>query len=159
MTAAPVIRHAVRTDLAEVAALAAEHAAYERAAPPAVDLEDRLAGALFGTRQPWLRCLVAELSGGELAGYATCATAFDTWQGREYLHLDCLYLRAEHRGLGLGALLVEAVIAEGKALGVAEMQWNTPDWNAGAIRFYDRFGATRKDKKRFTLALEPSDRN
>ncbi|MFK8846767.1 GNAT family N-acetyltransferase [Streptomyces sp. Ac-502] len=159
MTRAPVIRHAVRTDLADVVALAAEHAAYERSVPPAADLEERLADALFGPRPQWLRCLVAELSGGELAGYATCSTAFDTWQGREYLSLDCLYLCAEHRGLGLGALLVEAVIGEGKALGVAEMQWNTPDWNAGAIRFYDRFGATRKDKKRFTLALETGGRS
>ena len=146
MTNGPVVRHALAADLPHVAELAAEHAAYEKAALPAKDLAERLADTLFGRPQPLLLCLVAELPGGELAGYATCAPEFATWQGRRYLHLDCLFLRAEHRGQGLGALLFEAILAEAGALGLEEVQWNTPAWNAGAIRFYDRLGATGVEK-------------
>jgi ribosomal protein S18 acetylase RimI-like enzyme len=155
MTAQQVtlVRHATRADLAQVAALAAEHAAYEKAGPPAIDLAERLEVALFAGERPRLRCLVAELPDGVLAGYATCAPEFETWQGREYLHLDCLYLRDEHRGLGLGARLVDAVIAEAVTLGLAEVQWNTPAWNEGAIRFYDRIGATRREKMRYILQI------
>ncbi|MBF8185275.1 GNAT family N-acetyltransferase [Nonomuraea sp. K274] len=90
---------------------------------------------------------------GQLAGYATCAPEFATWRGRTYLHLDCLYLRADHRGQGLGGLLFEAVVAEARALGVEEVQWNTPAWNTGAIRFYDRLGATGVEKMRYTLRM------
>ncbi|GAA0686108.1 hypothetical protein GCM10010193_44960 [Kitasatospora atroaurantiaca] len=146
------VRRAVRGDLAEVAALAAEHAAYEQAAPPAAGLAGLLAAELFDRPQPRLSCLVAELPGGALAGYASFTTEFSTWQGRPYLHLDCLYLRDEHRGLGLGRHLVDAVVAEAKALGLDEVQWNTPAWNEGAIRFYDRLGAVRREKMRYTLS-------
>ncbi|WP_371496475.1 GNAT family N-acetyltransferase [Kitasatospora sp. NBC_00374] len=152
----PRVRPAVPADLPAVAVLAAEHAAYERAAPPADALAQLLVGELFERAEPRLSCLVAELPGGALAGYATCTEEFSTWQGRPYLHLDCLYLRDEHRGLGLGARLIDAVLAEARARQLDEVQWNTPAWNEGAIRFYDRLGATRKEKQRYSLAVEPA---
>lgn len=151
MTDAQVsVRHARPGDLPEVARLAAEHAAYEKADPPAPRLADRLHTLLFTTATPRLRCLVAELVDGTLVGYATCEPAISTWDGCEYLHMDCLYLRPGHRGLGLGPLLMDAVAAEARALGIAEIQWQTPVWNDGAIRFYRRLGAREKDKLRFS---------
>ncbi|GAB2630891.1 GNAT family N-acetyltransferase [Streptomyces capparidis] len=147
------VRPARPGDLPEVAVLAAEHAAYEKAGPPAPDLAERLGRLLFASPRPALRCLVADAGDGRLAGYATCAPEFATWQGHQYLHLDCLYLRPEHRGHGVGARLFEAVVAEARALGLDEVQWNTPPWNEGAIRFYDRLGATRREKVRFTLRV------
>lgn len=52
----------------------------------------RLARLLFGIPAPRLRCLVAELPSGEVIGHATCAPQLSTWQGRESLRLDCLFL-------------------------------------------------------------------
>ncbi|OKK06402.1 acetyltransferase [Streptomyces sp. CB03234] len=148
------IRHARPADLPRVAELAAEHAAYEKAAPPAPGLADRLAALLFATEAPRLRCLVAERPGdGHLVGYATCAPELSTWDGREYLHLDCLFLEAGQRGLGAGPMLMNAVIAEAHALGLTQVQWQTPAWNEGAIRFYDRLGAQAKEKLRYTLSV------
>ncbi|WFB07754.1 GNAT family N-acetyltransferase [Streptomyces sp. LX-29] len=147
------VRRALPADLARVAELAAEHAAYERAAPPAPGLAERLAALLFDTPQPRLRCLVAELSDGEIVGYATCAPELSTWEGREYLHMDCLFLRSGNRGLGLGARLVEAVAAEARELGLTEVQWQTPTWNKGAVRFYDRLGARAREKLRYSLVV------
>ncbi|MFF4659221.1 GNAT family N-acetyltransferase [Streptomyces sp. NPDC001381] len=151
----PVVRHAERADLPRVAELAAQHARYEKAAPPAPGLADRLAVLLFDTPAPRLRCLVAELPGGEIAGYATCAPELSTWDGGEYLHLDCLFLAPGHRGLGLGARLMDAVFEQARALGLPEVQWQTPAWNEGAIRFYDRLGARGQDKRRFSLPVGP----
>ncbi|WP_104814800.1 GNAT family N-acetyltransferase [Kitasatospora sp. MMS16-BH015] len=139
-------------ELAAVAVLAAEHAAYERAGAPAADLAERLHGLLFGPGPARLRVLVAELDGG-LVGYASCAPELSTWEGREYLHLDCLYVRAGVRGGGVGARLVEAVVAEARALGFGEVQWQTPEWNEGAVRFYERLGAVAKPKLRFSLGV------
>ena len=152
---APVIRHAGRSDLPRVAELAAQHAEYERAAPPVPDLADRLAALLFDDPAPRLCCLVAELPDGEIVGYATCAPELSTWDGREYLHMDCLFLTPGHRGLGLGALLVKAVTEQARALGLPEVQWQTPRWNEDAIRFYARLGAQGKDKRRFSLPVAP----
>ncbi|WP_328504488.1 GNAT family N-acetyltransferase [Streptomyces sp. NBC_00457] len=147
------VRPAEPADLPRVAELAAQHAAYERATPPAPDLAARLAGLLFGTPAPRLRCLVAELPGGELVGYATCAPEISTWEGSEYLHMDCLFLAPGHRGLGLGPLLMDAVVDEARQLGITEVQWQTPAWNEGAVRFYDRLGARAKEKLRYTLRV------
>ncbi|MGW6390726.1 N-acetyltransferase family protein [Streptomyces sp. NPDC055103] len=158
-----VVRRARAEDLGRVVELVAEHAEYEKSPPPAPGLATRLAVLLFGgadgpserggdsTR---LRCLVAELPDGSLVGYATCAPGLSTWDGVAYLHMDCLYLTSEARGHGLGPLLVEAVIEEARALGLTEIQWQTPVWNEGAIRFYDRLGATSKEKRRYTLPVE-----
>ncbi|WP_329213358.1 GNAT family N-acetyltransferase [Streptomyces sp. NBC_01485] len=151
MTAVARVRAAERSDLSRVAELAAAHAEYERAAPPVPDLAERLAVLLFDTPAPRLCCLVAETAGGEVVGYATCSPEFSTWEGREYLYLDCLFLTPGHRGLGLGALLMDAVTDRARDLGLSEVQWQTPAWNDGAIRFYARLGALGTDKRRFSL--------
>ncbi|WP_336605889.1 GNAT family N-acetyltransferase [Streptomyces sp. BA2] len=152
---APRVRHARPVDLPRVVELVAEHAAYEKGAPPAPGLEQRLGALLFGVPDPRLRCLVAELPGGEVVGYATCAPEISTWDGAEYLHMDCLFLRDGHRGLGLGERLTDAVAAEARALGLTEVQWQTPAWNEGAIRFYGRIGAEAKEKLRFAWQVPP----
>ncbi|MGP9017881.1 GNAT family N-acetyltransferase [Streptomyces sp. BR1] len=149
----PRVRHARPADLPRLAELAAEHAVYEKAAPPAPDLAERLGALLFGTGTPRVRCLVAETPDGEVVGYASCAPEFSTWQAREYLHMDCLFLRDGQRGLGLGALLIDAVKAEARALGITEVQWQTPVWNEGARRFYDRIGATGREKIRYAMPV------
>ncbi|WP_406129515.1 GNAT family N-acetyltransferase [Streptomyces canus] len=71
------------------------------------------------------------------------------------LHMDCLFLLPGHRGLGLGVLLMDAVAAEARALGLDEVQWQTPVWNDGAIRFYDRMGARARQKVRYSLPVAP----
>ncbi|MFB6840490.1 GNAT family N-acetyltransferase [Streptomyces sp. NPDC056361] len=150
------VRHARPEELPRIVELIAEHAAYEKAAAPAPGLAERLARLLFGTEPPRLRCLVAVLPDGTLAGYATCAPELSTWDGAEYLHMDCLYLTEASRGHGLGPLLAAAVTAEARALGLTEIQWQTPVWNEGAIRFYDRLGATSKEKRRYSLPADPA---
>ncbi|MER6154147.1 GNAT family N-acetyltransferase [Streptomyces sp. NPDC001868] len=152
MTGAPTVRHARPGDLPRIVELAAEHAAFERAAPPAPDLAQRLTALLFDIPAPRLRCLVAESPSGEVVGYATCAPELSTWQGREYLHMDCLFLRSGNRGSGLGVLLMDAVAAEARDLGLDEIQWQTPAWNDGAVRFYDRLGAHAQQKLRYSLS-------
>ncbi|MFH8711044.1 GNAT family N-acetyltransferase [Streptomyces zaomyceticus] len=148
------VRHARPDDLPRVVELVAEHAAYEKGDPPAPGLAGRLGRLLFGPEPPRLRCLVAVLPDDTLAGYATCAPELSTWDGAEYLHMDCLYLTETSRGHGLGPLLMAAVGAEAGRLGLPEVQWQTPAWNESAIRFYDRLGATSKEKRRYSLPVE-----
>lgn len=153
MSGAPLVRRARVGDLPDVVALIAEHAAYEKAEPPAAGLEERLRSLLFGSSGPRLRCLVAELDGA-VVGYATCSAEVSTWDGVEYLHMDCLFLRDGHRGLGIGESLMDAVRGEARALGLDQVQWQTPAWNDGAIRFYGRIGAVAKEKRRFFLPVD-----
>ncbi|MEM1116134.1 MAG: GNAT family N-acetyltransferase [Bacteroidota bacterium] len=149
---ATIIRRARSGDLPEVVRLCAAHAAYEGAAREIEGQPDALERLLFGEAPP-LACLVAERDQG-LAGYATWAPQVSTWDAARYAYLDCLYLRPEARGQGLGRQLIEAVARDAHATGLRQLQWQTPVENAGAIRFYDRLGATSLRKARYTLATE-----
>jgi GNAT superfamily N-acetyltransferase len=145
------IRPARPDDLDGLLRLCSEHAAYERLAPPAPEAAQALSAALWGPA-PRASCLVAH-SGHELFGYATYSLEFATWTGHEYVHLDCLFVRETHRGNGIGQALLARVTQAAAELGAREIQWQTPDWNADAIRFYRRAGATGRHKIRFTLQL------
>jgi GNAT superfamily N-acetyltransferase len=152
--AAVAIRAARPADLDAIVRLCAAHAAYERAALPGPGLRERLAVALFGA-EPRATCFVAEID-GRVEGYAACALEFSTWRGGDYLHLDCLFVEAGHRGHGVGRRLVDAVARHAADLGIAHVEWQTPAWNTAAVRFYERLGATAAAKLRFTWRPGPA---
>ncbi|MCB5165591.1 GNAT family N-acetyltransferase [Streptomyces bambusae] len=151
------VRPARPEDLPRLVELIHEHIAYEKSDLRPEGLAERLHPLLFGPdREPRLHVLVAADPSGTLVGYAACATEFAFWDARSHLHMDCLYLAEEARGHGLGADLMTAVTHLARTLGLTEVQWQTPEWNAGAIRFYDRLGAASRPKQRFTLAVPPA---
>jgi GNAT superfamily N-acetyltransferase len=92
--------------------------------------------------------------------------SFPAFDAACFLHMDCLYLREETRGLGLGRQLVMEIASLAYRLGCVNVQWQTPVWNERAIRFYQRLGAKGKQKVRFFLPgdaletfLEKEERN
>ncbi|PTT23638.1 GNAT family N-acetyltransferase [Acidovorax sp. HMWF029] len=143
-----VLRPALAADAGELARLCAAHAAYEQIPYGADGHAERLAQALeAGRLNAWLVYLH-----GQAVGYASATLDYATLTARPFLHLDCLYLDPAARGLGLGPALLDAAVCRARALGCEHLQWQTPLWNDGAIRFYDRLGATRLAKQRYTLA-------
>ncbi|WP_213815436.1 GNAT family N-acetyltransferase [Glaciihabitans sp. dw_435] len=93
-------------------------------------------------------------SSGQALGYATLTRGVSTWAAEPYGYLDCLFVAEGHRDAGVGPLLVTAVAEHARSVGLRELQWQTPSWNAGAIRFYTRLGAARSGKEHFALRLE-----
>jgi GNAT superfamily N-acetyltransferase len=145
------VRGAVAADAAALASLCADHAAYERLPCSAVGHAERLQAALAsGQIHAWL--LLEQ--GGNAVGYASATLDFSTLSGQYFAHMDCLYLAPAVRGQGGGQMLVQAVLALARAQGCSTLQWQTPDWNVDAMRFYARLGATASSKQRYTLALE-----
>lgn len=90
---------------------------------------------------------------GAFVGYATATLEFSTWTGRPFLHLDCLFVDEGRRGSGIGVALLDAARAHAAEQEIAEVQWQTPEWNDDAIRFYLREGASVLSKARFTLRI------
>lgn len=145
------IRTARPDDLDEMVRLCAAHAAYERVEYDPVGKAEGLRKLLFAS-EPALFCRIVERNeGAGLAGYASWSLEVSTWAATRYAHMDCLYLDADARGQGLGHALVATIAADALVRGVAELQWQTPAFNADAIRFYERLDATRKEKIRFCL--------
>lgn len=142
-----VIRPARHADLPSIVELCVAHAVYERATLSVEGLGDRLATALFGD-PPRVWCLVAEID-ERIEAYATLSREYSTWRGSEYFHVDCVYVCADRRGGGIGRALMAAVARHGAREGTTHIEWQTPTWNAPAIRFYERLGATPAAKVRF----------
>lgn len=134
-------------ELSGLLGLMAEHAAFERGEAPAQ--AQPLSRVLF--ELPARLFVWVASDGADLLGYAAASREFSAWQGREHLHMDCLFVSAAARNRGLGAQLAQAVIAFAAAEGLAEVQWQTPAWNHDAVRFYERLGAVGIDKIRFSL--------
>lgn len=58
-----------------------------------------------------------------------------------------------YRSFGIGARLLEIVKEAGQVGDIINMQWQTPDFNVKAIKFYKRIGGIGKAKIRFILPL------
>ena len=56
-------------------------------------------------------------------------------------YLDDLYITPEFRGVGIGTLLVNSVIAKARETGCNKIRWQVSDWNSRAIGFYKQLGA------------------
>lgn len=145
------IRKAQPDDINEIINLCSEHAAFEKAEYSKEGKAEKLSRHLFGDT-PSLYCLIAEEQ-GNILGYATYMTEFSTWDAGYYLHMDCLYLRPEARGKGIGEAMVQKLKQESKRLGCSLIQWQTPEFNTRAMKFYYRIGATSKNKVRFFLNI------
>lgn len=149
-----VIRSVRADDLDALIDIIADHAAFERAAVDRNHLRGALPQHIFG-KVPRAIILIAVL-GRDIVGYLSASIEFSTWKAAEYLHMDCLYLTPECRGKGAGRMLMDAAVRYARERGLGWLEWQTPDWNADAIRFYERSGAVAKSKVRFSLAVENS---
>ena len=135
LTFAPVIEHAVSAeDVAGVRGLFDE---YQEAL--GVDLcfqgFDRELAELPGEYVAPRGCLLAVRKHGELVA-CVALRQLDA----QTCEMKRLYVRASHRGLGLGRALAEAVIAEAKRIGYARMRLDTLPSMTEAAGLYERLG-------------------
>lgn len=129
--------------------LCRKHAAFEQAAYNAEGKSALLKEAIFA-KAPKLFCFVVEKE-NVLVGYYTFTFDFSTWQARPFLHLDCLYLEPEARGMRIGERIFDHLRQLAKAHNCVNIQWQTPSFNERAIKFYNRMGGLGRDKVRFSL--------
>jgi GNAT superfamily N-acetyltransferase len=142
------IRIAIPSDADSLTQLCAEHAAYELSDFDPLGHAEKLALLLQNGQ---LRIFIAEAKGAQI-GFASVSLEVSTWRAAHYLHMDCLFVSQEYRGNSIGTKLLGAVAKYASETGIDEVQWQTPDWNVDAIRFYERAGGTAKHKVRFYLA-------
>lgn len=150
-----IIRSVAPRDVDELIVLCGEHAAFERASYDPTNKREKLASLLFA-REPALIGKVA-VSEDSLIGYATASAEVSTWAAERFMHMDCLFVRETHRGRGVGARLMEAIVQEAARLGIHQLQWQTPRWNTDADRFYRRAGAVVSEKFRYSLVIGASE--
>ncbi len=141
------VRKAKREDMAQLVELCRAHAIYEKTTFDSKNIEAKLSKYILDP-QFGIKCLVVE-EDSELVGYATYMKQFSTWEGSFYVYLDCLYLKQETRGKGIGGKLMKRIKEYALSEDCMVIQWQTPDFNIDAIRFYEKIGGKSNTKERF----------
>lgn len=133
------IRKAVKADCPRILALIRELALYEKAPHEVTVTLEEMEDAGFGSQPTW-EAFVAEEE-GVIQGLALYYIRYSTWKGRR-VYLEDLIVTEEMRGKGIGKLLFERVLEEGKSKGYSGMAWQVLDWNEAAINFYKKYNAS-----------------
>lgn len=137
------IRPAEPGDVTAVDGLIRELAAYEREPDAVQATAADLATALFGP-DPRVHCHVAEVD-AQVVGMALWFVTYSTWRGRHGIWLEDLYVRPEHRRLGLGRALLATLAGVCAERGYPRLEWTVLDWNTPAHAFYRTIGAAPLD--------------
>lgn len=132
------IRRAQREDCTRILELVHELAVYEKAPEEVTVSPEHFVESGFGSQPVWW-AWVAEVN-GKVEGFALYYIRFSTWKGQR-LYLEDLLVTESMRGRGLGKMLFDALIADGKEKGLSGMVWQVLEWNEPAIRFYQKYGA------------------
>jgi len=134
------LRAAEPRDLPAIVGLIRELADFEQLSHLVQTKAEKLHPHLFGQR-PAAEALVGEVD-GEVVAFALFFTNFSTFLAQPGLYLEDLYVQPAHRGRGIGQALLQRLGALAVQRGCGRFEWSVLDWNANAIRFYERMGAT-----------------
>jgi GNAT superfamily N-acetyltransferase len=106
---------------------------------PLTATEESLRDALFD-QAPAAHALLAYVDDRPIA-YAIYYFTFSTMAGQRGLWLEDLFIVPEHRRKGIGEALMEHLATIAVSHGCGRFEWIVLEWNAGAMRFYEKLGA------------------
>ena len=72
--------------------------------------------------------------------------SFSTWQGRNGIYLEDLFVLPERRGRGYGKALLRRLAQLTLERGGGRLEWSCLDWNRPSIDFYLSLGAKAQDE-------------
>lgn len=131
------IRPARIDDVGAMRALIVHLAEYERAPEQVHITLEQLSNDGFGPSKVF-DCLMAEWE-GSVCAMALYYPVYSTWSGKS-MYLEDLIVHQDFRGKGIGLALMRKLCEEAIKGKCVKMMWQVLDWNASAIRFYERMG-------------------
>jgi GNAT superfamily N-acetyltransferase len=146
------IRFATAADVALLRTLIRELAEYERELDMVSITENDLLRDGFSAA-PKFRALIAEWL-GQTAGYALFFGFYSTWEGRQGLFLEDIFVRSQFRRHGIGKALLARVARIACDEGCYSLRWEVLGWNQPAIELYKSLGATFLDQWRSALLTD-----
>jgi GNAT superfamily N-acetyltransferase len=148
------VRPATAADAATILGFIRELADYEKAVHLVEATEETVAASLFGPGAV-AHAAICEAPDGTPVGYAVWYFSYSTWQAKNGLYLEDLYVCPGHRGAGVGKRLLRHLARIAVETGCGRFEWSVLDWNEPAIRVYDAIGAEpQKEWFRYRLSGE-----
>lgn len=146
------IRPAKKEDCPRLLELVKELAEYEKA-PEEVSVSlAHFTESGFGEKPVWWAVVAEDSStisstpgeegerSGLVVGFALYYIRFSTWKGQR-MYLEDIVVTRNMRGKGIGKMLFDRLIAEGKERKLNGMVWQVLEWNEPAIHFYKKYDA------------------
>ncbi len=151
------IRTAKKDDAGTILRFVRDLAIYENAEDEVVATEDTIRELLFG-KNATARALIADMDGSPI-GFAVYFFNYSTWQARNGLYLEDLYVTPSCRGIGAGKALLKHLARIAVEHGCGRFEWSVLDWNEASIRVYEAIGAEPQSEWiRYRLAGEELER-
>ncbi|MFJ4998672.1 GNAT family N-acetyltransferase [Microbacterium sp. NPDC088619] len=140
MTPTSRIRRADPSDAERIAELLdAFNTEFDTETPGVAVLAERLRMLLAGAST------FAVLGGEPATGVALVTLRPNVWSDGPVALLDEMYVEPDQRGSGIGSAILQRMIEICRELGVAAIEINVDESDAGAMRFYQRHGFSSVD--------------
>lgn len=133
------IRKATADDAATILRFITELAIYEKAGHEVEATVQSITESLFGPNSI-SHAAICERDGIPV-GFAVWFFSYSTWQARNGLYLEDLYITPEQRGTGAGRLMLRYLARIAVEKGCGRFEWSVLDWNEPAIKAYEAIGA------------------
>ncbi|QNP47879.1 GNAT family N-acetyltransferase [Diaphorobacter aerolatus] len=134
-----VVRKAVIEDTDTILRFVRDLAIYEKAEHEVLTTPEHVHRTIFST-DATAHALVCEQDGVAL-GMAVYFFNYSTWQGRNGIYLEDLYVDPAARGKGAGKALLKALARIAVEKDCGRFEWSCLDWNTPSLEFYDSLGA------------------
>ena len=79
-------------------------------------------------------------------GHAVYFFNYSTWQGKNGLYIEDLFILAEYRNCGAGKKILKHLSCLALKKDCGRVEWSVLDWNSQAIGFYESLGAKPQDE-------------
>ncbi|AZO72709.1 MAG: GNAT family N-acetyltransferase [Mesorhizobium sp.] len=143
------VRWATAKDAEALATVLCEMAVHYRQSPLDHGRATAAARRWLDEESPAYPHFALAFAGSPVAGLASVAIAHPGIDLERLMFLKDLFVRDSARNRGVGRALVGFLAGQCLAKGIGRIDLTTEDWNEGALRFYDRFGAERHGQKIF----------
>jgi GNAT superfamily N-acetyltransferase len=133
------IRKAVIEDAQTILGFVHQLAREEKAEQEVETNREQLTKTLFG-KEATAHAVLCE-SDGIPMGHAIYFFNYSTWQGKNGLYIEDLYLSPDYRNSGAGKKIIAYLCGLALEKDCGRVEWSVLDWNLPAIGFYDALGA------------------
>ena len=128
------------------------HVSNEIPVEPMIQLEEPVVTSLPEPVAEALPLMMDCLPCERVIGFALYYIRYSTWKGQR-MYLEDLLVTESWRSKGVGTALMDALIGAAKAEGLGGISWQVLEWNAPAIKFYERYQA-RLDSEWLNVAID-----
>jgi GNAT superfamily N-acetyltransferase len=151
------IRKSTPKEVPAIVRLMRDFAEYEDLGDYCEITEERLHDVMFG-EDAFVEGLVA-FHQDEPIAYAMFYPYFASFRGQCGYYLEDIFIAEDFRRNGLGEAMVRIVAKLARQRGFERIDFQVLEWNAPAVKFYEKLGAVRDDSERHFKFIDHSFRS